>query len=195
MAADIIFQPIQVGTLELPNRVLMTTIKLGYGTNQGDVTDRHIAFYVRRAEGGAGLIATEPLYVHRNGRELPTQMGIHDDELVPGLRRLTDAVHEAGGLIMAHINHAGRAANPKLVSGGKRVSASEVLCPANKVVPRSLTLEEIPAYVHYFAEAAGRVREAGFDAIEIPFSHGYLIHPAIVWNRARRWMPSTRALR
>jgi 2,4-dienoyl-CoA reductase-like NADH-dependent reductase (Old Yellow Enzyme family)/thioredoxin reductase len=176
MAADIIFQPIRVGELELPNRVLMTTIKLGYGTPQGEVTERHIAFYVRRAEGGAGLMATEPLYVHRNGRELPTQMGIHDDELVPGLRRLTDAVHEAGGHIMAHINHAGRVANPKLVPEGERVSASDVFCPANGVMPRPLSLDEIPAHVGYFAEAARRVREAGFDAIEIPFSHGYLIH-------------------
>jgi 2,4-dienoyl-CoA reductase-like NADH-dependent reductase (Old Yellow Enzyme family)/pyruvate/2-oxoglutarate dehydrogenase complex dihydrolipoamide dehydrogenase (E3) component len=173
---EILFQPLTIADLTLPNRVMMTTIKLGYATKEGEVTDRHIAFYVRRAEGGAGLISTEPLYIHRNGRELPTQMGIYDDELVPGLRRLTDAVHEAGGLIMAHVNHAGRAANPKLVPEGERVSASEVLCPANKVVPRSLTLEEIPTYVHYFAEAARRVREAGFDAIEIPFSHGYLIH-------------------
>ncbi|MBC8445756.1 MAG: FAD-dependent oxidoreductase [Chloroflexi bacterium] len=176
MAADIIFQPIQVGTLELPNRVLMTTIKLGYGTSQGDVTDRHIAFYVRRAEGGVGLITTEPMYIHPHGRELPTQLGIHEDRLVDGLRRLVDAVHEAGGHIMAHINHAGRVANPKLVPEGERVSASDVFCPANGVMPRPLSLDEIPAYVSYFAEAARRVREAGFDAIEIPFSHGYLIH-------------------
>ncbi len=171
-----LFDSLRIGGLELPNRVLMTTIKLGYATKQGEVTDRHIAFYARRAEGGAGLIATEPLYVHLNGREVPTQMGIHDDKLIPGLRRLTDAVHDAGGLMMAHVNHAGRAVNPKLVAEGERVSASDTPCPANKVTPRALTLEEIPAYVSYFAEAARRVCEAGFDAIEIPFSHGYLIH-------------------
>ena len=186
MATDIIFQPIRVGTLELPNRVLMTTIKLGYGTPQGDVTDRHIAFYVRRVEGGVGLITTEPMYIHPNGRELPTQLGIHEDRLVDGLRRLVDAVHKAGGHIMAHINHAGRVANPKLVPEGERISASDVFCPANGVTPRPLTLDEIPACIGYFSEAARRVREAGFDAIEIPFSHGYLIHQFLSPHTNRR---------
>lgn len=181
-----LFRPLTIGSLRLPNRVLMTTIKLGYGTPQGEVTERHIAFYVRRVEGDVGLITTEPLYISLNGRELPTQMGIHEDRLVDGLRRLTGAVHAAGGLIMAHVNHAGRAANPKLVPEDKRVSASAVLCPANQVLPRALTLEEIPTYVHYFAQAARRVREAAFDAIEIPFSHGYLIHQFLSPHTNRR---------
>jgi 2,4-dienoyl-CoA reductase-like NADH-dependent reductase (Old Yellow Enzyme family)/thioredoxin reductase len=186
MSAEILFQPLSIASLTLPNRVLMTTVKLGYGTLQGEVTERHIAFYVRRAEGGVGLITTEPLYVHPTGRELPTQLGIHDDALTFGLRRLTNAVHAAGGRIMAHINHAGRVANLKLAPGDECVSASPVFCPANKVMPRSLTLEEIPAYVHYFAEAARRVREAEFDAIEIPFSHGYLIHQFLSPHTNRR---------
>jgi 2,4-dienoyl-CoA reductase-like NADH-dependent reductase (Old Yellow Enzyme family) len=183
---EILFQPLTIAGLELPNRVLMTTIKLGYGTPQGEVTKRHIAFYVRRAEGDVGLITTAPLYIHPNGRELPTQLGVHEDRLLGGLRRLTDAVHAASGLVMAHINHAGRAANPKLVPEGERVSASDVLCPVKKVNPRSLTLEEIPTYINYFAEAARRVREAGFDAIKIPFSHGYLIHQFLSPHTNRR---------
>ncbi|RLC82640.1 MAG: NADH:flavin oxidoreductase [Chloroflexi bacterium] len=186
MNEELLFQPLTIASLELPNRVLMTTVKLGYGTPQGEVTERHIAFYVRRAEGGVGLITTEPLYIHPNGRELPTQLGVHDDGLVDGLRRLTEAVHAAGGRIMAHINHAGRVANPKLVPEGERVSASDVLCLANQVLPRALTLEEIPTYVNYFARAAGRVRAAGFDAIEVPFSHGYLIHQFLSPHTNRR---------
>ncbi len=168
--------PFQLGSLTLPNRVVMTAVKLGYGTEKGEVTDRHIAFYVRRAQGGVGLITSEPMYVQRNSREIPTQLGIHTDELVAGLRRLTEAVHEASGLMMAHINHAGRAANPKLVPAGELVSASEVLCPANQVIPRPLTRSEIAEVIASFGAAARRVREAGFDAIEVPFSHGYLIH-------------------
>jgi 2,4-dienoyl-CoA reductase-like NADH-dependent reductase (Old Yellow Enzyme family)/thioredoxin reductase len=169
-------QPFQLGILTLPNRVVMTTVKLGYSTEKGEVTDRHIAFYVRRAQGGVGLMVSEPMYVQRNGREMPTQLGIHADELVSGLRQLTEAVHAAGGLMMAHINHAGRAANPKLTLTGEVVSASEVLCPANQVIPRALSRSEIPEVVAAFGAAARRVREAGFDAIEIPFGHGYLIH-------------------
>jgi 2,4-dienoyl-CoA reductase-like NADH-dependent reductase (Old Yellow Enzyme family)/thioredoxin reductase len=174
--SDKMLQPFQLGSLTLSNRVVMTTVKLGYGTEKGEVTDRHIAFYVRRAQGGVGLIASEPMYVQRNGRELPTQLGIHTDELISGLRRLTEAVHAAGGVMMAHINHAGRAANPQLVPARELVSASAVLCPANQAMPRPLTRSEIAEVVVAFNAAARRVRQAGFDAIEIPFSHGYLIH-------------------
>jgi 2,4-dienoyl-CoA reductase-like NADH-dependent reductase (Old Yellow Enzyme family)/thioredoxin reductase len=169
-------QPFQLGRLTLPNRIVMTAVKLGYGNQKGEVTNRHIAFYVRRAQGGVGLITSEPLYVQINGRELPTQLGIHTDDLLSGLRQLTEAVHTAGGLMMAHINHAGRAANPLLVPDGELISASDVLCPANQVKPRPLTRSEIDEVLAAFRTAACHVQEAGFDAIEIPFSHGYLIH-------------------
>jgi 2,4-dienoyl-CoA reductase-like NADH-dependent reductase (Old Yellow Enzyme family)/thioredoxin reductase len=171
-----LLQPLRIGNLTLPNRIIMTTVKLGYGTIKGEVTERHIAFYVRRAYGGIGLITSEPLYIHNSGREIPTQLGIDRDILIPGLKHLINAVHEADGRIMAHINHAGRVANPKLIPAEERVSASDVFCPANQVTPRPLTLLEIDEIVGAFRDAARRVLEAGFDAIEIPFSHGYLIH-------------------
>jgi len=169
-------QPFQLGSLTLPNRIVMTTIKLGYSNEKGEVTDRHIAFYVRRAQGGVGLITSESLYVQPSGRELPTQLGIYTEAMVPGLRRLTEAVHAAGGLMMAHINHAGRAANPLLVPAGELISASDILCPANQVRPHPLTQGEIAEILAAFSAAARRVKKAGFDAIEVPFSHGYLIH-------------------
>ena len=103
---DQLIEPFQLGSLTIPNRVVMTTVKLGYGNKEGEVNKRHIAFYQRRAEGNIGLMTTAPLYIQLNGRELPTQLGIHNDELIPGLQELTKAVHDADGLIMAHINHA-----------------------------------------------------------------------------------------
>jgi len=172
--SDELFSPVRIGGVEVKNRVVMTTVKLGYGTKDGRITDRHIAFYTRRAKGGVGLMMTEPLYVLPNGRELPTQLAIHDDSRIDGLHRLTDAVHEAGAKMCAHINHAGMAANPKLADD--MVSASDVQCPANGAAPRALDTGEIARYVEAFASAARRARAAGFDAVEIPFSHGYLIH-------------------
>lgn len=171
-----LFQPLQIGNLTLPNRVVMTTVKLGYGTENGEATERHIAFYVRRAHGGIGLITSEPQYIQLNGRELPTQLGVYSDTLTPGLKHLVDAVHDAGGRMMAHINHAGRAVNPQLVPVEKRVSSSDVFCPANQVTPKTSSRNKTTEVITAFGEAARRVREAGFDAIEIPFSHGYLIH-------------------
>ncbi len=176
MARPLLVQPARIGSLALPNRVVMTTVKLGYAGKDGQVTDRHLAFYVRRAQGRAGLLTTEPMYVQPNGKEIPTQLGIYDDSFLPGLERLSAVVHQAGGRIMAHINHAGRAANPKLVSPENLVSASAVPCPANKAVPRPLEKKEIQGLVEAFAAAAERVKKAGFDALEIPFSHGYLVH-------------------
>jgi len=183
---DPILQPFRVGALSLPNRVVMTTVKLGYAPPDGQVTDRHVAFYRRRAIGGVGLLTTEPLYVHLQGRELPSQMGIHTDGMVGGLTRMVGEVHDAGGRIMAHLNHAGRAANPKLVGEGNLFSASDVPCPANQGIPRALTLEEIRGVVRSFGDAARRAREAGFDAVEIPFSHGYLIHQFLSPHSNRR---------
>ncbi len=170
MYRDPLFEPLPVGALTLPNRVVMTAVKLGYGTEQGEVTKRHVAFYALRAHGGVGLITTEPLYVQVNGRELATQLGVHEDRLVGGLRWLVETVHSAGGRVMAHITHAGRAANPRLVPKGDLVSASEVPCPANGVAPRALTKEEIIEVIAAFGRAARRVRRAGFDALEVPFS-------------------------
>jgi len=109
---DDLLQPFALDSLALPNRVVMTAVKLGCATQAGEVTDQHLAFYVRRAQAGVGLIVTEPMYVQLNGRELPTQLGIHTDDHVAGLRRLTAAMHAVGGRISAHINHAGRVANP-----------------------------------------------------------------------------------
>jgi len=186
MTEDPIFRPLNVGSLRLPNRVVMTTVKLGYATPAGEVTDRHMAFYARRAAGGVGLLTTEPLYIARNGRELPTQLGIHEDALVSGLAELVGSVHAGGGRIMAHVNHAGRAVNPRLVPEGERVSASDVPCPANQVVPRALSAQEIHEVVGAFGAAATRVRRAGFDAVEIPFSHGYLIHQFLSPRTNRR---------
>jgi 2,4-dienoyl-CoA reductase-like NADH-dependent reductase (Old Yellow Enzyme family)/thioredoxin reductase len=186
MIKDPLFQPISIGSLQLPNRVVMTTVKLGYSTPAGDITPRHTAFYARRAWGKVGLLTTEPLFVRPNGRELPTQLGIHEDTLVTGLQELVKTVHAANGRIMAHINHAGRAANPKLVPEEDLVSASEVLCPANKVTPRPLDRRGIDQVVRAFADAARRVRESGFDAIEIPFSHGYLVHQFLSPHSNRR---------
>ncbi len=183
---EVLFQPLQLGELNLPNRIVMTTLKLGYGNMAGEVTERHLAFYHRRAEAGIGLMTTEPMYIQLNGRELPTQLGIHNNHNLDGLKALTKVVHDAGGRIMAHINHAGSVANPMLVPPEELISASDVSCPATGKAPHSMSLVEIEEAVQAFRDAAHRVRLAGFDAVEIPFSHGYLIHQFISPHTNRR---------
>ena len=86
MAKGPLFQPQQLGSLTLPNRVVMTTVKLGYGTQSGEMNDHHIAFNTRRAQGEAALLTTEPLFIQENGRELPTQLRINDDAVHTGTK-------------------------------------------------------------------------------------------------------------
>ncbi len=164
-----------IGTLKLKNKFIMAPVKTGYGTLKGEVTEHHIRYYQRRAEGGAAMLICEPFFIHPSGKELPTQIGINDDELIPGLLSLTDAVHKKGAKICAHINHAGRAANPKL-TGEMLMAPSVVPCPVHGVAPKEMTPEDIEQTIAQFADAAWRAVQAGFDAVEIQFGLGYLAH-------------------
>jgi 2,4-dienoyl-CoA reductase-like NADH-dependent reductase (Old Yellow Enzyme family)/thioredoxin reductase len=168
------FDPIRIRRLTLANRLVMAPVKTGYGNAAGEVTQRHLDFYARRAQGGVGLIIPEPMYVHPSGRELPTQIGIHEDRLVPTLRRLTEVIHWHGVKVAAHLNHAGRMANPKAASPPV-LSASPVPCPAVGVIPQAIPPEGIFTVIGWFRDAARRAREAGFDAVELQFGHGYLV--------------------
>jgi len=169
-----VFEETCIGTLTLSNRFIMAPVKTGYGNLAGEVTQRYINFYLRRAEGGVGLITTEPMYIHPSGKELPNQIGIHEDNLIDGLRRLTDAIHRAGTKVVAHLNHAGRMANPK-ATHLPLVSSSAVPCAATDLIPKMLNQTELKTFVDYYRQAAGRAKIAGFDAIELQFGHGYLI--------------------
>lgn len=168
------FDPIRIRRLTLANRLVMAPVKTGYGNSAGEVTQRHLDFYARRAQGGVGLIIPEPMYVHPSGRELPTQIGIHEDRHVPSLRRLTEVIHWHGVKVAAHLNHAGRMANPKAASP-PLLSASAVACPAVGLIPQAIPREGIVTVIGWFRDAARRAREAGFDAVELQFGHGYLV--------------------
>ena len=168
------FESIQIGSIELPNRIAMAPMKTAYGTTSGQVTDQLVAYFHRRAEGGVGLIISEPLYVDRRGVEHPKQLGIDADDKLEGLQHLVDAVHEVGAKMFAHINHGGRAANPK-AAGGPPEAPSKVPCPRTGFVPEELTESRILDIVRAFANAALRAKMAGFDGVELQFGLGYLV--------------------
>jgi 2,4-dienoyl-CoA reductase-like NADH-dependent reductase (Old Yellow Enzyme family)/thioredoxin reductase len=163
-----------LGKLQLQNRLIMATIKTGFGNAKGEITQRHIDFYVRRAQGGVALIIPEPMFVHLSGRELPTQIGIHDDSLIPQLKKIVGDVHRAGAKIAAQLNHAGRVANPKATKQDL-LSASNVTCPRIGVEPKEMTTEQIKRAQQWFVDAARRAMQAGLDAIELQFGHGLLL--------------------
>ena len=169
------FEPVKIGSLELPNRLAMAPMKTAYGTTSGRVTQQLVAYFRRRAEGGVGLVISEPLYVDRRGVEHPRQLGIDDDDKLEGLKHLVEAVHEEGKKIFAHINHGGRAANPKAAGGMAPEAPSKIPCPRTGFEPEELSGDRIGEIVQAFAEAADRARAAGFDGVELQFGLGYLV--------------------
>ena len=168
------FTPFHIGSLELANRMIMAPVKTGFGTLAGQVTSRHEAYYHRRAEGGAGALIVEPLFIDPLGKEHPKQLGISGNDHIEGLKTLTRAIHDAGALAVAHLNHAGRAANPK-ATGQKPEAPSEITCPSTGAASVEMENERIKRVILEYAEASGRAMEAGFDALEIQFGLGYLI--------------------
>ena len=167
------FTNLEIGPVRAANRLAMAPVKTAFGSPGGLACPQHVAYYRRRAQGGAGTIIVEPLFVDPRGREHPKQLGAHSDEVIAGLGEVAAAIHGHGALAFAHLNHAGRAANPKAI-GGAPEAPSEVACPATGAVPESMTLGRIAAVLASYSDAARRVREAGFDGIELQLGLGYL---------------------
>ena len=169
-----LFQPIKIRGLELKNRVVMAPMVVNYATSEGAVTQQLIDYFVARAWGGVGLIMAEASYVRPDGRGFRHELGIHKDDLIPGLRELTHLVHEGHAKIGIQIFHAGRQTS-SAITGVQPVAPSPLADPSSGQVPRELSIAEIQALEDDFAQAARRAKEAGFDAVEVHGAHGYLI--------------------
>jgi len=183
MARPDLFTPLELGPLVLPNRIVMAPMTRSRAGPGNVPTDLAVEHYVQRAS--AGLIVTEATQVSPQGVGYPGTPGIHDDAQVEGWRRVTDAVHGAGGRIFLQLWHVGRISHPSLQPGGALPVAPSAIAadgevftasgPQPFVVPRVLGTEEIPGIVAQFEEGARRALAAGFDGVEIHGANGYLI--------------------
>ncbi len=160
--------------LDLKNRFVMAPIKTALNGPGGKVTGEAEAFYERIASGGTALVTLEPAAVSATGAEHPKQLRLHDDEHVPELKKLIEAVRRGGALATVHLNHAGRAANPKVI-GGSPVAPSAMTCPVTGARATELSDAEIERILDDFKTAAQRAVAAGADAIEMQCGHGYLV--------------------
>ena len=168
-----LFSPIKINRMELKNRIVMTAMHLGY-TPQGEVTDRLVDFYALRAQGGVGLIVVGGCPIDEMGG-MVGMIGLNDDRFIPGLERLTRAVQEGGAKIAAQLYQAGRYTHSAMIGGKTPFSASAVRSRLTGETPRALDVDEIPEVQNRFAQGAVRAQAAGFDAVEILGSAGYLI--------------------
>jgi 2,4-dienoyl-CoA reductase (NADPH2) len=159
--------------LLLKNQFIFAPIKTGYSDGSGAITERHLAFYGRRS-AYLGAVTPEPLYLDKGARELPAQIGIDNDDKIDGLRKLTGLLHNSDTKAIAHLNHPGRMANPK-IPNNHFVSSTDKPCENRGAVPRRMIKEDIDQAIELFRRSAIRAEQAGFDIIELQFGHGYLL--------------------
>lgn len=172
MKYDMLFSPIKIGGVELKNRVVWT----GHGTGFGNVVNNGmIAYNVRRARAGVGMIVVGYTSIHPTCRLLPNELICWDDSVIPEYRKLTSAIHKYDTKIVSQISHVGR-------QGGSDYSGSHLLAPSSipdivyQEVPKEMEREDIEEIVDSYGNAARRVREGGFDGVEIHSGYGgYLI--------------------
>ncbi len=172
---SILFQPGNIGSLELKNRLIRSATCEWMAHEDGKATLTLASFYNELARGGVGLIITGHLYVRADGQASYGQVGIYDDDLVLPLMALADAVHREHGKIVAQINHGGRQANPKL-TGETPAAPSAVPVGPDSQPPRELKGAEIVDLVMAYGQAARRVKQASFDGVQLHGAHGYLIN-------------------
>jgi len=170
-----LFQPVNIGKMELKNRLVVPPMGSGFSAPDGTVTDRLIEYHEARARGGFGLIIVEVTAIDPLGKGSPIQLGIWDDKFMRGLRRLVDRIHTAGAKIAIQLHHAGRETFSFSLGGQQAVAPSPFPDPIIREVPRELTVGEIKSLVEAYAQGTRRAKESGFDAVELHGAHGYLI--------------------
>ena len=178
-----LFDPIQIGALRLPNRIVMAPLTRARAGGGGRVPNALMAqYYEQRAS--AGLILSEATSVTPMGVGYADTPGIWSDEQVEGWKLVTDAVHRAGGRIVLQLWHVGRISDPVFLDGQAPVAPSAIK-PAGHVsllrpvkdyeTPRALALDEIAEVVAAYRKGAENAKKAGFDGVEVHGANGYLL--------------------
>jgi 2,4-dienoyl-CoA reductase-like NADH-dependent reductase (Old Yellow Enzyme family) len=167
------FEPSEINGLKLENRFVRSATWEGMAADDGACSQKLINLLTELARGGVGLIISSHAYVQKVGQSRAGQLGIYSDAMIPGLQKMTAAVHNHRGKIVCQLNHAGFFGNAKL-SGQTPMAPSNVEGIAEGA-RNELTKEDIRDIVAAFAAAAKRAQTAGFDGVQIHCAHGYLL--------------------
>ena len=185
--ADLLCQTFTLGDLQLPNRIVMAPLTRSRSKQPGDIPwELNATYYAQRAS--AGLILSEATQVSPQGKGYAFTPGIHSEAQVAGWRKVTSAVHDAGGRIYLQLWHVGRISRPELQPEGQQPVAPSAIKPEGALTfidaqsglvevlePRALLTEEIPGIVEQFRQGAMNAKQAGFDGVEIHAANGYLL--------------------
>lgn len=189
-----LWTPIQAGDLRLNHRLAMAPMTRNRSTPPGIPTELNAEYYAQRAS--TALIISEGTQPSGDGQGYLLTPGIYTDAQIEGWRKVTDAVHAAGGKIMIQLMHTGRIGHPSNTPRGHQMVAPSAVQPKAKIntptglldvpEPHALTLDEIPGVVREYAHAAACARKAGADGVEIHGANGYLIHQFLSDNVNQR---------
>jgi len=172
---DILFEPIRINGMVLKNRFVRTATAERMSPPDGGFTQGMVNLYTKLARGGVGLIITGHSYVHPLGKAERRMTGIHNDGLIPALKKLVNEVHKFDAKIVMQINHCG-GRRDKDVGEETPIGPSTIKYELLEIISRAMRPEEIEEVIDFFAQAARRVKNAGFDGVEIHSVHGYLIN-------------------
>ena len=176
-----LFDPVEMGALKLPNRIVMAPLTRGRADRQAVPTPIMAEYYAQRA--AAGLIISEATGISREGLGWPSAPGLWSDEQVEGWKPVVAAVHAGGGRIVAQLWHMGRLVHPDL-GGGQPIAPSAITAPhraltydgrKDYVAPRAMTTDDIERVIGDYARAAGNAIRAGFDGVQVHGANGYLV--------------------
>ena len=176
---SVLFTPQSIGKVNIKNRFVQSATYEGCAEKNGKVSDAILARYEKLAKGGVGLIIPGYLYVHPKGKPHRFGTGIHNDEMIPGLKKLTDVVHQHQGKIFFQLNHAGRQTTKALVGETPMGPSKKWRDPIHFFLPNEMSEDEILETIKAFGQAAGRSAEAGADGIQLHGAHGFLINQFI----------------
>jgi 2,4-dienoyl-CoA reductase-like NADH-dependent reductase (Old Yellow Enzyme family) len=179
-----LFDETKINGMLLKNRLVRSATHEAMADENGFPTERLYKLYERLAKGGVGLIISGYTYVSRDGKS-DAMLGIDSDQLIPNYRELVNQVHQNGARIAMQINHCGRQTT-KEMTGSQPIAPSAVKEKVFLVNPREMTEEDIERVIEAFAQSARRVKEIGFDALQLHAAHGFLINQFLCPHTNRR---------
>ncbi|MDR3254375.1 MAG: NADH:flavin oxidoreductase [Synergistaceae bacterium] len=174
----LLLEPLKAGNLSLKNRLVFPPIATSKAMDDGKVGRAILDYYDEKTRSGLiGLTITEHSFISIQGKASRNQLSVGDESVIDGLRKLTETIHRNGSVAVAQINHSGSVA-AREITGLDALAPSSIPNPRKpgKDVPRQLTKLEIGGIVSDFASAARRVKEAGYDGVEIHSAHGFLLN-------------------
>jgi 2,4-dienoyl-CoA reductase-like NADH-dependent reductase (Old Yellow Enzyme family) len=176
---NILLTPARIGSVVIPNRIVMPPMTTRTADADGFVTEDSVAYYLARALGGVGLITVEMASPEKVGRHRRHEVGIYDDRFIPGLTRLVEQIHRAGAKASIQLGHGGGHTRVD-ICGETPIAPSAIPHPVYEttfetIVPEEMTKARIDRTIAAHAAAAERAQKAGFDCVEVHAAHGYLI--------------------